>query len=145
MNKAILLNPNQKLELIKYQKELISFFTYNGISIFPDQPLFAFFSSQETDSLSTKEIKELLKSVSIQKTCFSGKKLVLPVSIQISDQKIIHGEFQLLTVQQEIEFSEELISKMPLFDKKIKIFRIGNVKQKTHTWEVWDDIWCKIK
>lgn len=82
---AIIFNPNQELELIKKQKEIIKSFARENQKAFPKFPVFCFLKSPEWNGLSLKEIKSIIKKVSFEEVYLKDFSICKKIKILITD------------------------------------------------------------
>ena len=147
MEPALILNPNQTLELIKETKDSLKKINNPSVLLAPFYPLYIPLSNSIFSDKSPAEIKKMLESILINGWSISDSNLDLLVHIKLINKDLITEKITVAKfLQPAISLKNiENILEQNSFNMKIKIFRICNLKKENHTVEVWNDIWCKLK
>lgn len=147
MEPALILNPNQTLELIKKTKKLIKNVNKSSVILAPFYPIYIPLSNSLFIDKTPAEIKKMLESILINGWTISESSLDLLVQIQLIDKSVITEKITavaFLQTPENLKIIKDIIEQNT-FNMQVRIFRICNLKKENHTLEVWNDIWCKLK
>ena len=147
MEPALILNPNQTLELIKKTKKLIKNVNKSGVILAPFYPIYIPLSNSLFIDKTPAEIKKMLESILINGWDISESSLDLLVQIQLINKSVITEKITaaaFLQTPQNLKIIKDIFEQNT-FNMQVRIFRICNLKKENHTVEVWNDIWCKLK
>lgn len=152
MTSGIILNPNQELVLRQKQNEILKSVNIESAVLHPLYPFFLIFESPELKELSPSEIKKILKSVEIEKIIIKNGKFFFEVKITVfkENKEICHYEkipFALLNEKISLSDGQKklIFNFQENFKMTINSFRLAQIKRASTSWEIWNDIWCKIK
>lgn len=147
MEPALILNPNQTLELIKKTKDLIKNVNKSGVILAPFYPIYIPLSNSLFIDKTPAEIKKMLESILINGWDISESSLDLLVHIKLINKDLITEKITAAAfLQTPLNLKNiENILEQNTFNMQVRIFRICNLKKENHTVEVWNDIWCKLK
>ncbi len=148
---AIIFNPNQELELIKKQKEIIKSFARENQKAFPKFPVFCFLKSPEWNGLSLKEIKSIIKKVSFEEVYLKDFSICKKIKILITDNgktaSIIEEAVQIASLKANDSHCSKSIGECSLSNTKeevCKIFKLAQVECSKYSWTINEYIWCKL-
>lgn len=140
---VIIPHPTEELQLINFQKELISSLYKEGRILYAERPLWIDFTQ-------TKELKALSKSiqyVSFGKLKLSDKSIFIPVQIKTSES-IVDSKLTLVNIYKGESFTDEdkkLIGQKKQPVNQLKIFRLGLVQAEgPHAKSISKSAWCKL-
>ncbi len=148
---AIIFNPNQELELIKKQKEIIKSFARENQKAFPKFPAFCFLKSPEWNGLSLKETKSIIKKVSFEEIYLKDFSVYQKIKILISKSEktisSIEEAVQIATLKANDSHCSKSIGECSLSNTKeemCKIFKLAQVECSEYSWTINEYIWCKL-
>ena len=140
---VIIPHPTEELNLINFQKELISALYKEGRILYAERPLWIDFS--ETEELKT--VSKSIQSVSFGELKISDKSIFIPVQIKTSES-IVDSKLTLVNIYKGESFTDEdkkLIGQKKQPVNQLKIFRLGLVQAEgPHAKSISKSAWCKL-
>ena len=140
---VIIPHPTEELNLINFQKELISALYKEGRILYAERPLWIDFSEQEE----LKTVSKSIQSVSFGKLKLSDKSIFIPVQIKTSES-IVDSKLTLVNIYKGQSFTDKdkkLIGQKKQPVNQLKIFRLGLVQAEgPHAKSISKSAWCKL-
>lgn len=140
---VIIPHPTEELQLINFQKELISSLYKEGRILYAERPLWIDFSEQE----GLKTVSKNIQSVSFGELKISDKSIFIPVQIKTSES-IVDSKLTLVNIYKGESFTDEdkkLIGQKKQPVNQLKIFRLGLVQAEgPHAKSISKSVWCKL-
>ncbi len=140
---VIIPHPTEELQLINFQKELISSLYKEGRILYAERPLWIDFSESEELKTDSKSIQ----SVSFGELKISDKSIFIPVQIKTSE-RIVYSKLTLVNIYKDQSFTDEdknLIGQKKQPVNQLKIFRLGLVQAEgPHAKSISKSVWCKL-
>ena len=140
---VIIPHPTEELNLINFQKELISALYKEGRILYAERPLWIDFLEQEE----LKTVSKSIQSVSFGELKISDKSIFIPVQIKTSE-RIVDSKLTLVNIYKGESFTDEdkkLIGQKKQPVNQIKIFRLGLVQAEgPHPKSISKSAWCKL-
>jgi len=140
---VIIPHPTEELNLINFQKELISALYKEGRILYAERPLWIDFTQ-------TEELKALSKSiqcVSFGELKLSDKSIFIPVQIKTSES-IVDSKLTLVNIYKDQSFTDDdkkLIGQKKQPVNQLKIFRLGLVQAEgPHAKSISKSARCKL-
>lgn len=141
---VIIPHPTEELQLINFQKELISALYKEGRILYAERPLWIDFSEQEE----LKTVSKSIQSVSFGELKISDKSIFIPVQIKTSES-IVDSKLTLVNIYKDQSFTDDdkkLIGQKKQPVNQLKIFRLGLVQAEgPHAKSISKSVWCKLK
>ncbi len=141
--KAIIFNPNQELELIKKQKQIIKKILEKKQVVFPKYPVFCFLQNPIWKSFSLKEIKNLIKTVTFEEIYIENSSVKQKIKITTRNKDKIEEFVEVATLKIQNESLNNLFFENSKTEN-CKIFKLAQVEYNEYSWEILNCIWCKI-
>lgn len=140
---VIIPHPTEELQLINFQKELISALYKEGRILYAERPLWIDFSEQEE----LKTVSKSIQSVSFGELKISDKSIFIPVQIKTSES-IVDSKLTLVNIYKDQSFTDDdkkLIGQKKQPVNQLKIFRLGLVQAEgPHAKSISKSAWCKL-
>lgn len=140
---VIIPHPTEELQLINFQKELISSLYKEGRILYAERPLWIDFSESEE----LKSLAKNIQSVNFGELKISDKSIFIPVQIKTSE-RIADSKLTLVNIYKGQSFTDEdkkLIGQKKQPVNQLKIFRLGLVQAEgPHAKSISKSAWCKL-
>ena len=140
---VIIPHPTEELNLINFQKELISALYKEGRILYAERPLWIDFSESEE----LKSLAKNIQSVNFGELKISDKSIFIPVQIKTSE-RIVDSKLTLVNIYKGQPFTDEdkkLIGQKKQPVNQLKIFRLGLVQAEgPHAKSISKSVWCKL-
>ena len=140
---VIIPHPTEELQLINFQKELISSLYKEDRILYAERPLWIDFSESEE----LKSLAKNIQSVNFGELKISDKSIFIPVQIKTSE-RIVDSKLTLVNIYKGQSFTDEdkkLIGQKKQPVNQLKIFRLGLVKAEgPHAKSISKSAWCKL-
>ena len=141
---VIIPHPTEELNLINFQKEVISSLYKESRILYAEKPLWIDFLEKEE----LKTVAKSIKSVKFGDFEISDTNIIIPVQI-ITSEDNIDSKLTLVNIYKGNSFSDEeknLIRQKKQPVNQLKIFRLGIVQREgPHAKSISKSIWCKLK
>ena len=140
---VIIPHPTEELNLINFQKELISALYKEGRILYAERPLWIDFSESEE----LKSLAKNIQSVNFGELKISDKSIFIPVQIKTSE-RIVDSKLTLVNIYKDQSFADDdkkLIGQKKQPVNQLKIFRLGLVQAESpHAKSISKSAWCKL-
>ena len=140
---VIIHHPTEELQLINFQKELISSLYKEGRILYAERPLWIDFSESEE----LKSLAKNIQSVNFGELKISDKSIFIPVQIKTSE-RIVDSKLTLVNIYKGQSFTDDdknLIGQKKQPVNQLKIFRLGLVQAEgPHAKSISKSAWCKL-